>query len=384
MPTLLHQLTVEDLAAAIDAGDDLTIVDTRQPESFEAWHVPGAVNVPYHPIDGLGEDLDWDDVDEIAGGSRVAVICARGLSSTSFGFELSDRGHDDVAVVKGGMEDWSKLYDVVEVDTDGGLFLAQVQRRAKGCLGYVVGDRDAGEAIAVDATRQDHEFELVAADAGLTITGVVDTHVHADHISGGRTLAERLSVPYYLSAAATERDVAYEYEPLADGGTVTVGDVDVDIIAAPGHTTEQMNLVVGEQYLLSADALFVESVGRTELEFGEGGAAHGAELLYETLHETYAPLSDDVVVLPGHISVDADGHFGVGHPGELVAATLGELREGLELFRLEKSAFVDRVTDRTTEKPPNYETVIDVNRGRRDLDEDEATEVELGPNNCAV
>jgi glyoxylase-like metal-dependent hydrolase (beta-lactamase superfamily II)/rhodanese-related sulfurtransferase len=383
MPKLLDQLTVDDLADAIDAGADLTVIDTRPPESYEAWHVPGAVNVPYHPVDGLGEGVEWEDVESIVKSAPVAVICGKGLSSTSFGFELSGRGHD-VSVVKGGMEDWSKLYDVVEVETDGDLFVAQVQRRAKGCLGYVVGDRREREALVVDATRQHHEFELVAADAGMVISGVLDTHVHADHLSGGRELAERRSVPYFLSEAAAERDVAYDYEPLADGETLSVVAVAFKMLAAPGHTTDLTNLVVDDRYLLSADALFVESVGRTELELGEGGAERGAAMLYETLHERYAPLSDDIVVLPGHVSVDADGRFGVGRPGELVAATLGKLRAELDLFELDEPSFVERVTARGTEKPPNYRMIIDANRGLLDLRGDEATEAELGPNNCAV
>ncbi|MGQ4555269.1 rhodanese-like domain-containing protein [Halobellus sp. GM3] len=383
MPKLLDQLTVDDLAAAIDSGEDLTVVDTRPAESFEAWHVPGAVNVPYHPVEGLGNGREWSDVESIVERGPVAVICGKGLSSTSFGFELSERGYD-VSVVKGGMEDWSKLYDVVEVETDGDLFLAQVQRRAKGCLGYVVGDRSEREALVVDATRQHHEFELVAADAGMVTTGVVDTHVHADHLSGGRELADRLSVPYYLSAAAADRDVGYDYQPVSDGETLSVGGFDVDVLAAPGHTTDLVNLVVDGRYLLSADALFVESVGRTELELGEGGAARGAEMLYETLHDRYEPLADDVLVLPGHVSVDADGRFGVGEPGALIAASLGDLRAQLDLFALEKPAFVERITARGNEKPPNYEAVIDANRGRLALEDDEATELELGPNNCAV
>jgi len=383
MPKLLDQLTVAELAAAIDAGEDLTVVDTRPPESFEAWHVPGAINVPYHPVEGLGDGIDWDGVIETVEDQRVAVICGKGLSSTSFGFELSTRGYD-VEVVKGGMEDWSKLYDVVEVETDGDLFVAQIQRRAKGCLGYVVGDRSAGEALVVDPTRQDHEFELVAADNGMLVTGVLDTHVHADHVSGGRALAERLSVPYYLSADADERDVDFEYESVADGDTLSIGEVDIEVLAAPGHTTELVNLLVDDRYLLSADTLFVESVGRTELEFGEEGAEHGARLLYETLHERYESLSDDVIVLPGHVSVDADGRFGVGSPGELISATLGTLRESLDLLGLDEVAFVERLTGEGNEKPPNYQVVIDVNRGRLELDESEATEVELGPNNCAA
>ncbi|MFA1611898.1 MBL fold metallo-hydrolase [Halobellus rubicundus] len=384
MPDLLAQRTVDDLARAIDADEPLTVVDTRPPDSFEAWHVSGAVNVPYHPVDGLGAGFTWDDVAAVVDGQPVAVVCARGLASTAFGFELSRRGYENVSVVKGGMVDWSKLYDVVEVETDGDLFLAQIQRRAKGCLGYVVGDAAAREALVVDPTRQHHEHELVAADAGLVVTGVLDTHVHADHLSGGRDLAERLSVPYYLSADATARDLKYDFHPISDGETLSVGSVDVAVRAAPGHTTEHVSLLVDGEYLLSGDTLFVESVGRTELEFGEEGAETGAEMLYETIHERYGDLADDVVVLPGHVSVGADGTFAVGRPGDVVAGRLGDLRADLELFSLDREAFVERVADAGSDQPANYRTIIDANRGVFELEPDEGEELELGPNNCAV
>lgn len=387
MAELLHQLTVGELAAAIDAGDVGTIIDTRPPESFDAWHVPGAVNVPYHPVRGLGEGREWADVEALVAdgdGRRAVVICAKGLTSTSLGFELGERGHD-VAVVKGGMEDWSKLYEVCEVPTGDDRFLAQVQRRAKGCLGYVVGSRAVGEAVVVDPTRQHHEFELVAADAGLRVVGVLDTHVHADHVSGGPALAERLGVPYYLGRDATDRGVVHDYEPLADGDRVTVGDVTVEALAAPGHTSEMLSYLVDGEFLLSGDTLFVESVGRTELQFGDADAATGAGLLYETLHERLLALPDGVTVLPGHVSVSADGAYGVAGPGDLVSATLGDLRDSLPLLELDEEAFVRRVVENVPAKPPSYESVIEVNTGRREpRDEEEATELELGPNNCAV
>ncbi|MFC7128157.1 MBL fold metallo-hydrolase [Haloferax chudinovii] len=386
MSKLLHQLTVGELADRLDAGDSFTVVDTRPPESFESWHIDGAVNVPYHPVDGLGGDWDWDRVGDLAAEGRVVAICGKGLSSTSFGFELATRGYDDVEVVKGGMEDWSKLYEVVELGTgDDDLFVAQVQRRAKGCLGYVVGSRSAGDAVVVDATRQTHEFELVAADAGMTVVGVLDTHVHADHVSGGRALADRLGVPYYLGSEATGRDVEYEFTALDDGQTLTVGDYDIEAIHAPGHTSDMTNYLVDGRFLLTGDTLFVESVGRTELQFGDDDAATGAKLLYATLHDTLLSLPDETRVLPGHVSVDADGRYGVAAPGELVSATLGDLRADLDLLSMDESAFVARVADDTPEKPVNYERVIDINTGRASVgDEEEATELELGPNNCAA
>jgi glyoxylase-like metal-dependent hydrolase (beta-lactamase superfamily II)/rhodanese-related sulfurtransferase len=401
MSNLLHQITVSELAADLDAGTSVTVVDTRPPESFDAWHIEGAVNVPYHPVDGLGGDWDWDRVGELAARGPTVAICAKGLSSTSFGFELSTRGYDDVTVVKGGMEDWSKLYEVVGLDTgDDDLFVTQVQRRAKGCLGYVVGSRSARAAVVVDATRQSHEFELVAADAGMTIVGVLDTHVHADHISGGRALADRLGVPYYLGSHATDRNVQYDFTPLDDGDSVTVGDVEVKALFAPGHTSDMTNYLVDEKFLLTGDTLFVESVGRTELQFGDvdeqsssarqtgsgdTDAASGAELLYDTLHEKILTLPDETRILPGHVSVAADGTYGVASPGELVGTTLGELRVELDLLGMERDAFVQRIAGDLPAKPPNYERVIEINTGRESVDEEEeATTLELGPNNCAV
>ncbi|RDI72833.1 MBL fold metallo-hydrolase [Halopelagius longus] len=386
MCALLHQTTVAELADSIDSGESAAVVDTRQPDSFEAWHVGGAVNVPYSPEDGLGDEWDWDRVDERFGEGPVVAICGKGISSTSFGLELGKRGYEDVSVVKGGMQEWSKLYEVVEVPTENDdLFLAQVQRRAKGCLGYVVGSRSAGEAFVVDAARQHHEFELVAADEGMAVSRVFDTHVHADHISGGPELAERLGVSYHLGERAAERDVEYDYRPLSDGETFSVGDVEMEVLAAPGHTTEMVNYLVDGEYLLSGDTLFVESVGRTELQFGDEDSATGAELLYETLHETVLELPEETRVLPGHVTVAADGEYAVASPGELVSATLGELRDELDLLDLDEEEFVARLTDDTPEKPANYETVIAVNTGRETPeDEESATELETGPNNCAA
>ncbi|MFC7202037.1 rhodanese-like domain-containing protein [Haloferax namakaokahaiae] len=386
MAKLLAQMTVEELADALDAGEEMTLIDTRPPESYEAWHIAGAANIPYHPVDGLGSDWDWERVSDLAASGPLVAICGKGLTSTSFGFELGTRGYDDVRVVKGGMEDWSKLYEVVEVETENPeLYLAQVQRRAKGCLGYVVGSRAANEAVVVDATRQSEQFELAASDAGLRIVGVCDTHVHADHISGGRSLASRLGVPYYMGSNATDRDVEFDFVAMDDGDTLSVGNIDIDVLHAPGHTSEMVAYLVGGEALLTGDTLFVESVGRTELQFGDNDAGTGAELLYETLHESILELPDETRILPGHVSVDSEGRFGVAAPGELVSARLGDLRESLDFLTMDESSFVERITGDLPEKPPNYERIIALNTGRGSLDgEEEATQLELGPNNCAA
>jgi glyoxylase-like metal-dependent hydrolase (beta-lactamase superfamily II) len=382
---MVDQITADEFADRIDAGEDLTIIDTRPKESFESWHVDGAENVPYDPREGLSE-ADVDRVREITTGGQIVTICGKGLTSAPFAFELDTLGYEDVTVVKGGMEDWSTIYETVEIPTEPeDLVVRQLQRRGKGCLGYVVGCLATGEAIVVDVTRQHQVSELAAEEAGLTISGVVDTHVHADHISGGPRLAKTLGVPYYLGAGASERDVRHEYEPITDGDVISLGTIQMRAIAAPGHTSEMMNYVVNDRYVLTGDTLFVDSVGRTELQYGDAEARTGAEQLYDTIHDRLLSLPSRTWVLPGHVGVTADGHFEGGDPGAPITGRLGDLRADVELLGLEKEAFVERLVSTLPEKPPNYETIIAINTGReRVQSETEATELELGPNNCAA
>ena len=388
---MVSQISAATLSDRLDGGTDgvgtadLLVVDTRPAESYEAWHVPGAANVPYDPDEGLDRET-VDGVNALADSRQVVAICGKGLTSTPFAFDLEAHGYVEPVVVEGGMEAWSTVYETVEVPTtDAGLELHQVQRRANGCLGYVVGDAATGEAAVVDPTRHTDRFKVVAEEAGLTTTRVLDTHVHADHLSGGPDLADTLDVPYHLGAAARERGVRHEYEPVADGETLAVGDVTVEALHTPGHTTESTSSLVDGSYLLTGDALFVDSVGRTELEFGEAEAARGADRLYESLHETLLPLPDDTVVLPGHAPVGSDGRWDTGAPGEPHVARLGDLEARLDLLSMDRAAFVDHVVEDAPEKPANYETVLAHNLGQDTVqDERRRTELEVGPNNCAA
>lgn len=151
---MVNNITAERLAGKIDADEQFTLIDVRPEDSFEAWHVRDAENVSYDPDEGLSED-QLNEVDTLVDGRPVVAICGKGLTSTPFAFELDEHGYDDISVVTGGMEEWSKLYEVVPIETSSDdLVVRQVQRRAKGCLGYVVGSKEVGEAVVVDATRQ--------------------------------------------------------------------------------------------------------------------------------------------------------------------------------------------------------------------------------------
>ena len=440
MATVISAAEFRDMLDERRRGErSFAVVDTRPRESFEGWRIADSIHYFYKPF----HEFDRDDFEAETGlgpDDAIVTACAKGKASLDFAEQLEGAGYDEVTVVDDGMRGWSGVYDRATVPLpnagDGPLEIVQVQRRAKGCLGYLVIGGTAGEgddgsdrvaiaesdgsdrvAIAIDVSRHGDQWREAAAERDASIAAVLDTHVHADHLSGGRALADELDVPYYLPAAAAERDVAYEFEPLARNETLDVGGVDVKALATPGHTDDMASYLVGRSAVLTGDTLFTDSVGRTELQFAAGandeggandeegadgsedadgvvgaeadaesaGAATGADRLYDSLHGTLLAEPDDIVVCPGHFAVANDGTTGDVVPGEPVTTTIGAARREIDVLAADREAFVERITATLPEKPPNYEAVIAANRGVSSPPDDvSAIELELGPNRCAA
>mgnify|MGYP000072965851 FL=1 len=380
---MIETITAAQLRDRIDGDERFSLLDTRPEESYEAWHIEGAIQYTYKPA--LEFDVeDFRTQTDLNPDDDIVTICAKGVSSFDIARQLEDAGYEHVTVVEDGMEGWSEVYDTVDVPTDGDVEIVQFQRRAKGCLSYLIADPDAEIAAVVDPTRHIENYPAVASDRGYSIEFVFDTHVHADHISGGRELADHVGATYYLSADAADRGVTNDYRPLERNEVVTLGEIDIKAVPTPGHTSEIVSYLVDREAVLTGDTLFVDSVGRTELQFGAGDADDGAERLYDSLHRTLLAEPDPITVLPGHFAVAPDGTTDVT-PGETVATTIGAVRTDLELLTVDRETFVSRLTDSLPEKPANYETIIDVNAGG-DVPDDGATptELEIGPNNCAA
>ncbi|MDX1745922.1 MAG: rhodanese-like domain-containing protein, partial [Halobacteriales archaeon] len=195
----------------VDSDAPFTVVDTRDEESFESWRIADSIRYRH-----TGEKpLDVERFERETGLGRsdpIVTMCAKGKASSHLAAELAAAGYESVAVVEAGMEGWSEVYDRVTIPTStDDVSILQVKRRAKGCLGYVVGDLATGEAAAIDPTRHIEEFQAAAAEIDCDLTHVFDTHVHADHVSGGRRLADAESIPYHLGAGAVDRGVSYDF-----------------------------------------------------------------------------------------------------------------------------------------------------------------------------
>lgn len=364
------------VAKKVINNEELFILDVRNADAFEDWKIDGHnfeyLNIPYFELlDGVEDILPKIPTDK-----DVLVVCAKEGSSLMIAEMLSEAGRT-IAYLEGGMKTWSEYVEPIKVGdlTDGGE-LYQFVRLGKGCLSYMV--ISEGEAAIIDAVRFTDAFTSFAEEKNVKIKYVFDTHLHADHISGGRHIAATTGATYYLPPKDAE-EVVFDYTPLLDGTTVQVGAsrVDVGAMYSPGHTIGSTSFVVDNKYLLTGDILFIDSIGRPDLA---GLAEDWVGDLRETLYKRYRELSDDLIVLPAHFmmidELNEDGTV-AKHLGQLFAENHG-------LNIKDEAEFRSVVTEHLPPQPNAYQEIRRVNMGKITPTQDEQTEMEIGPNRCAV
>ena len=375
----IESIEPAELKGRIDDGEGVFVLDTRTNEEFEQWHIDGETvtthNVPYFEF--LLGDVDEELFEGIPEDREVVVLCAKGDSSEYVAGLLEERGYE-VSHLARGMSGWAQLYEYHELDSRGAVTIAQYQRPSSGCLAYLVVSGD--EAAVIDPLRAFADTYAQDARAlGAEITYALDTHVHADHVSGVRTVAENTGATAVVPRPATERGVEYDsdYETVADGDTIPVGDTAIQALHTPGHTSGMTSYLVAD-VLFAGDGLFTESVARPDLEEGAEGAAEAAGELYDSLQQTVLELPDETVVAPGHFSDDAEAANGT------YTAHLGNLAESMDALGMNRDEFVEFVRSDMPPRPSNYEEIIATNLGERETSDEEAFELEQGPNNCAA
>lgn len=372
----VQALTAKEVTQKIFNKEPLFILDVRNENDFSDWKIEGHyfdhLNVPYFDLlDGV-EDI----LEKIPSDKEVLVVCAKEGSSVMVSEMLSEAGLS-VSYLKGGMRAWSEHLEPVKVgDLKDGGEMYQFVRIGKGCLSYMVISK--GEAAMIDATRMVDAFIDFAKEKGATITHVFDTHLHADHISGGRVIAEKTKATYWLPPKDAE-EVVFDYQPLEEGNDIIIGNTKIKIqpIYSPGHTIGSTSFIVDDQYLLSGDILFIDSIGRPDLV---GMAEDWVGDLRKTLYSRYKALSKDLIVLPAHFMIidelNEDGSVGKK------LSTLFSKNHGLNIA--DETEFRHLVTDQLPPQPNAYQEIRETNMGKISPDEEKQREMEIGPNRCAI
>ena len=403
-----QEIDPEELKKKIDNNENIFLLDVRTPQEYAAWRISyeNHDNPKLIPVDRLFMK-DPTLLKEIPKEKEIVTVCAHGNRSMIAAKILNQLGYN-VKSVKGGMAGWNKVYDVAEIPVvkEAPFKIWQIRRISKGCIGYIISSKEDKTATVIDPSREIYEsFLKTAQDNELQITQLLDTHQHADHVSGIVKLVKTITtetnmekIRIYLSSleeydtSKTElKDIMY----VKDGDKIDIDDkVTLRAIHTPGHTNGSMSFILEygpndnnnnnindknptNSYLFTGDTLFVDGVGRPDLR---DQAKKFAELLYDTYHKKILQLPDDTVVLPAHFNGTS---IALKHTVPILE-TLGIIKKRVKLLSMNKEEFIDYIADTVQPRPGNYKTIISINKKMLPYDEIEMADLEAGPNSCAI
>jgi glyoxylase-like metal-dependent hydrolase (beta-lactamase superfamily II)/rhodanese-related sulfurtransferase len=365
----MSTVDAETLRSWLEEGRQVIVLDVRLATDRASWAIPGSLHVDAytdlkahnpHALDGVSLPADVP----------VVTVCNAGHVSLLASEQLQARGIA-ASSLEGGMGAWSLSWNTADVSLpDSNAQVIQIRRVGKGCLSYLIGSQE--EAMVIDAALQPDVYLDLAKRHGWSITVVVDTHIHADHLSRSRLLAERSGATVYLP---DQKRVTYPFIAIHDGSTINVGAVALTAMQTPGHTLESMSYLLDQKALFTGDSLFLQGVGRPDLNASAEEAPAHAHLLYQSLQKLLA-LPADTLILPGHTNTPTS------FDKIPLTASLGNLRNQVKLLQLPESEFVETLVNRIPPVPPNHERIIELNEAGRLIEN--PIELEAGANHCAI
>jgi glyoxylase-like metal-dependent hydrolase (beta-lactamase superfamily II) len=363
-------IKVETLQTMLAQKEPLIVLDVRPLDERAEWAIPGSLHADVY------QALKANDPEALTGldlpaDRPVVTVCGAGIASLTAARQLQARGLQALSL-KGGMKAWSLAWNVAEVPLpDSRASVIQVRRAGKGCLSYLIGAGD--QAAVIDPSLQPEVYLKLAQESGWRISSVLETHIHADHLSRGRQLAAMSGATLYLPF---QDRTAFSFTALQDGETLAIGPARLKALHTPGHTGESASYLLDEQALFSGDTLFLTGVGRPDLEVGSDEAPNRAGVLYRSLQRLLT-LPPETLILPGHTSEP------IAFDGQALVESLATVHERTELLQVPKETFIKLLLARIPPTPPNYHRIVELNEAGL-LPEGDPTELEAGANRCAV
>ncbi|QNK61021.1 MBL fold metallo-hydrolase [Pedobacter sp. PAMC26386] len=363
----INEIDTNTLRNWLAAGKEVLIIDVRPAQEREEWFIPGSIHFDvYDQLKANALDIFKDM--ELNQTIPVVTVCAGGKTSLLAANILQQQGFE-VYSLKGGMKAWSLSWNTAEISFPD-FKVIQLRRTGKGCLSYLIAT--GGEAIVVDASLPVEVYQEILQKQNLRLKYVIETHIHADHLSRSKQLAEMNEVSLHLPMP---NQVNFDFIPIDATTVLALGQIRIQAIHTPGHTLESTCYLVNDQVLLTGDTLFINGVGRPDLKADIDEAQLRSVMLYQSLRIILA-LPEEIIMIPGHISQP------INFDNTVIQTTIGIVKNNI-IFRFSEEDFIETILLRIPPVPTNYLSIVEKNL-KGDFSEINSVELEAGPNRCAI
>ncbi|CAN5542793.1 rhodanese-like domain-containing protein [soil metagenome] len=364
----VQEISTSILRTWLETGKEVNILDIRPIQERTEWFIPGSVHLNvYDKLKANNPDalqaLHLDKavpVVAICGGGKTSLIAAGLLKKDGF----------EAFSLQGGMKGWSLAWNTAKLLFPG-FEIIQCRRTGKGCLSYIISSNN--EAIVVDASLPIEVYHEILQKEKLTLKFVVETHIHADHLSRSKQLAESSNATLHLPIP---NQVKFDCFPVNKNSVFQIGSICIKAIQTPGHTIESTTYLIDEKVLLTGDTLFINGVGRPDLKANNNEATEKSKMLCHSLERLLA-FDEKIIVLPAHTSQPVD------FDDIPIQATIGDIKETVPMLKLTEAEFVDTILQRIPLTPANYLSIVEKNI-KGDFSDINPIDLEAGANRCAV
>ena len=362
------EINTNTLSTWLATGKQVSILDIRPIHERAEWFIPGSIY--FNAYDKLKannrEALQGLHLDKTI---PVVTICAGGKISLIAAGLLHHQGFEAYSL-QGGMKGWSLAWNTAKLSFPA-FEIIQFRRTGKGCLSYIIASKN--EAIAVDASLPTEVYQDFLEKENLQLKYVIETHIHADHLSRSKQLAEGNNATLQLPAP---NKVNFDFTPVTDSTIFKIGNISIKAIQTPGHTLESTSYLIDDKVLLTGDTLFINGVGRPDLKANNDEAVQKSKMLYQSLQKLLA-LNDHIIVLPAHTSQPVD------FDNIPIQTTIGSIKQNVALLQLGEEAFINTIQQRIPPTPANYLSIVEKNI-KGDFSDINPVDLEAGANRCAI
>ena len=352
----------------LDNGEPVFVLDVRPLAQRQEWQIPGSHYIDAYRRLNEGDESVFNEMD-LPEHTKVVTVCAAGRTSQIAADVLRKKGIDAYSL-DGGMKAWSTAWNVATKQFKN-FDVVQIRRTGKGCLSYIISSET--EAIAIDASLPVEVYAKLIRDRELSLKYVIETHIHADHLSRSNQLAEYFGVPLFLPVP---NKVQFSFKEITADSTFQIGSIKLKTISTPGHTLESVSFYVEGNAVFTGDTLFTNGVGRPDLKSSEEETHKKAVLLYESLTKLLL-LPNNIVILPAHTNKPVE------FDGAMISSTVGEVKKSLPLLNSSVESFTEFLLQHIPPTPPNYLAIVEKNL-RGDFSDVNPVDLEAGANHCAI